>query len=141
MAAWLFKTEPESWSWDEQKARGEAGQEWDGVRNFQARNHMRAMRVGDRGFFYHTGGEKRIVGVVEVIREAHPESKDAAWECVDVRAVADMPQPLTLEEIKAEGRLADMVLVKNARLSVQPVTEEEWRVVCRMGGLDPEILG
>src|SRR5919112_5631304 len=101
MAYWLFKSEPETWSFDMHKARGEAGQEWDGVRNFQARNHMRAMRVGDRGFFYHTGGEKRIVGVVEVIREAHPESKDAAWECVDVRAVADMPQPVTLEEIKA----------------------------------------
>lgn len=137
MAYWLFKTEPASWSWDQQKARGDAGQEWDGVRNFQARNHMRAMQVGDRGFFYHSGGEKQVVGVVEVIGAAHAESKDPSWACVDLKAVADMPRPVTLEAIKAEKALSDMVLVKNSRLSVQPVRAEEWTLVCRMGGLDP----
>jgi predicted RNA-binding protein with PUA-like domain len=136
MAYWLFKTEPGSWSWDQQKARGDAGQEWDGVRNFQARNHMRSMQAGDRGFFYHSGGEKQVVGVVEVVRAAHPESKNPAWECVDLKAVADLPQPVTLEAVKSEKALSDMVLVRNSRLSVQPVRDEEWQLVCRMGGLD-----
>ena len=136
MAYWLFKTEPGSWSWDQQKARGDAGQEWDGVRNFQARNHMRSMQAGDRGFFYHSGGEKQVVGVVEVVRAAHPESKNPAWECVDIKAVADLPQPVTLEAVKSEKALSDMVLVRNSRLSVQPVRDEEWQLVCRMGGLD-----
>jgi predicted RNA-binding protein with PUA-like domain len=137
MAYWLFKSEPDSWSWAKQKARGEAGQEWDGVRNYQARNHMRAMKAGDRGFFYHSGGEKQVVGIVEVIGEAHPDSTDdsGTWECVDIRAVADMPQPVTLDAIKAEARLSEMVLVANSRLSVQPVRDEEWRLVCAMGGL------
>ena len=104
MAYWLFKTESDAFSWDEQKAKGAAGQEWDGVRNFQARSNMRAMKKGDRGFFYHTGDEKRVVGIVEVIAEAHPESKDktGTWECVDLQAVADVPKPVTLAEIKAE---------------------------------------
>jgi predicted RNA-binding protein with PUA-like domain len=135
MAYWLFKTEPDSWSWDQQKAKGAGGQEWDGVRNFQARSHMLAMKKGDRGFFYHTGDEKRVVGIVEVIAEAHPESKDdtGTWKCVDIKAVADVPEPVTLAAIKAEKRLADMVLVKNARLSVQPVREGEWKLVCEMG--------
>jgi len=135
MAAWLFKSEPASWSWDQQKATGAAGQEWDGVRNFQARNHMRAMKRGDRGFFYHSGSERRIVGVVEVVGEAHPDSTDAtgAWECVDIRAVADLPDPVTLDAIKAEKRLADMALVKNSRLSVQPVSDAEWELVLRLG--------
>jgi predicted RNA-binding protein with PUA-like domain len=137
MAYWLFKSEPDSWSWDQQKAQGDAGQEWDGVRNFQARNHMRAMQAGDLGFFYHSGSEKQIVGTVEVVRPAHPESKDPAWECVDLKAVADLPRPVTLEAVKAEKALGDMVLVRNSRLSVQPVREEEWQLVCRMGGLDP----
>ena len=141
MAYWLFKTEPNSWSWDEQKRRGEAGQEWDGVRNFQARNHMRSMQAGDRGFFYHSGGEKQVVGVVEVVRAAHPESKNPAWECVDIKAVADLPQPVTLEAVKSEKALSDMVLVRNSRLSVQPVRDEEWQLVCRMGGLDPDARG
>ncbi len=136
MAAWLFKSEPASWSWDQQKAAGDAGQEWDGVRNFQARNHMRAMKRGDRGFFYHSGSERRIVGVVEVFGEAHPDSTDAtgAWECVDIRAVSDLPDPVTLDAIKAEKRLADMALVKNSRLSVQPVSDAEWEQVLLMGG-------
>jgi predicted RNA-binding protein with PUA-like domain len=142
MAYWLFKTEPESWSWEQQKARGAAGQEWDGVRNFQARANMKAMKKGERGFFYHTGDEKRIVGIVEVRAEYHPESKDGTgtWKCVDVKAVADMPNPVTLQAVKAEPRLKEMVLVKNSRLSVQPVTEAEWSLVCRMGGLDPAKL-
>jgi predicted RNA-binding protein with PUA-like domain len=135
MAYWLFKSEPGSWSWEQQKGRGAAGQEWDGVRNFQARNHMRAMKKGDRGFFYHSGDERRIVGIVEVIAEAHPDSTDAAWECVDLKAVAEMPNPVTLDAIKADGRLSGMVLVRNARLSVQPVTEAEWKRICALGGI------
>lgn len=137
MAYYLFKSEPDSWSWDDQKKKGEAGQEWDGVRNYQARNVMRAMEPGDRGFFYHSNADKAVVGIVEVSAAAHPDSTDGSgtWECVDIRALRDMPKPVTLEAIKAEKRLADMVLVKNSRLSVQPVTEAEWRIVCAMGGL------
>ena len=139
MAYWLFKSEPDSWSWEDQKAKGEAGQEWDGVRNYQARNHMRAMQRGDRGFFYHTGSERRVVGIVEVMAEAHPDSTDltGTWDCVDLRAVADLPDPVSLDAIKGEKRLKDMALVANSRLSVQPVREAEWRLVCRMGGLPP----
>src|SRR6056297_2982332 len=136
MRYWLFKSEPSTWSWDQQKAKGEAGEEWDGVRNYQARNNMRQMQVGDRGFFYHSMKEKSIVGIVEVIAEAHPDSTtdDARWECVDIRAVGPMPTPVTLDDCKAAPELSDMVLVNNSRLSVQPVTEREWQVVCRMGG-------
>jgi predicted RNA-binding protein with PUA-like domain len=137
MAYWLFKSEAETWSWDQQVAKGAAGQEWDGVRNYQARNNMRAMKVGDRGFFYHSNDQKAVVGIVEVIAPAHPDSTtdDVRWECVDVKAVRPMPNPVTLEMCKAEPRLNDMVLVNNTRLSVQPVTEAEWKVVCEMGGL------
>ncbi len=136
MRHWLFKSEAGSWSWDDQVARGDRGQEWDGVRNYQARNVMREMRVGDLGFFYHSQGEKAVVGVVEVIAEAHPDSTagEDGWECVDIRAVAPMPRPVTLEACKAEKRLEGMVLVRNTRLSVQPVGEAEWAVVCEMGG-------
>ena len=138
MAYWLFKTEADAFSWDEQKAKGAAGQEWDGVRNFQARSNMRAMKKGDCGFFYHTGDEKRVVGIVEVIREAHAESKDSTgtWECVDLRAVTDVPTPVTLADIKAEPKLKDMVLVKNSRLSVQPVKDSEWALILKMGGVE-----
>jgi predicted RNA-binding protein with PUA-like domain len=136
MAYWLFKTEADAWSWDQQKKKGAAGEEWTGVRNFQARGNMRKMKKGDRGFFYHTGEEKRVVGIVEVIKEAHAESKDPAWECVDLKAVADVPEPVTLAAIKAEPKLKDMVLVKNSRLSVQPVSDDEWTLVCKMGGVD-----
>ncbi|MBK1634855.1 EVE domain-containing protein [Rhodovulum adriaticum] len=137
MAYWLFKSEPNTWGWDDQAAKGAAGEEWDGVRNYQARNNMRAMKLGDRGFFYHSLKEKAIVGIVEVIAEAHPDSTtdDPRWECVDIKAVEPMPNPVTLDMCKAEPRLADMVLVNNSRLSVQPVTDEEWRIVCEMGGL------
>ena len=139
MARWLFKSEPDAWSWDKQKAKGKAGQEWDGVRNYQARNNMREMKVGDLGFFYHSNEGKAVVGIVEVAAPAHRDSTtdDERWECVDIRAVRDMPTPVSLDDIKANPKLADMVLVKNSRLSVQPVTDAEWKEVCRMGGLDP----
>ena len=140
MAYWLLKSEPHAWSWGQQKKEGRKGGEWDGVRNFQARNNMRAMKKGDLGFFYHTGDEKSAVGIVKVVKEAHPDSTDPTghWECVDVAAVADLPRPVTLAEIKAEAKLKAMVLVRNSRLSVQPVTEAEWRKVCAMGGItDP----
>lgn len=137
MRHWLFKSEPNTWGWDHQVAKGDAGEEWDGVRNYQARNFMREMKPGDRGFFYHSVNEKRIVGVVEVIAEAHPDSTtdDPRWECVDIKAVMPVKTPVTLDQIKAEERLADMVLVRNSRLSVQPVTDEEWRIVCAMAGI------
>lgn len=137
MAYWLFKSEAETWSWDQQKAVGAQGQAWDGVRNYQARNHMRDMAVGDLGFFYHSGGEKRIVGVVEVCAAAHPDPTDdtGTWDCVDLRAVEDVPQPVTLAAAKAEPSLKAMALVANSRLSVQPVTAEAWVVVRRMGRL------
>lgn len=137
MAYWLFKSEPDTWSWDQQVAKGEAGEEWHGVRNYQARNNMRAMRIGDLGFFYHSNIGKAIVGIVEVCAESHPDSTtdDPRWDCVDIRAVKPLPRPVTLEVIKADSRLADMVLVRNSRLSVQPVTEAEWKVICELGGL------
>jgi predicted RNA-binding protein with PUA-like domain len=139
MAFWLFKSEPDAWSWDDQKAKGVAGEEWTGVRNYQARNNMRAMKLGDRGFFYHSQSGKAVVGIVEVCAEVHPDSTtdDPRWECVDIRALADMPRPVTLDMCKADPRLSDMALVNNARLSVQPVTEDEWRIVCELGGLKP----
>ncbi|KHJ55301.1 ubiquinol-cytochrome C reductase [Aureimonas altamirensis] len=139
MAFWLFKSEPFKWSFDMQKAKGDKGQEWDGVRNYQARNFMREMKVGERGFFYHSNEGKAVVGIVEVVAEAHPDSTtdDARWECVDIKAVMDMPRPVTLDEIKAEPKLKDMVLVTNSRLSVQPVGKAEFETICRMGDLDP----
>jgi predicted RNA-binding protein with PUA-like domain len=142
MAYWLMKSEPEAWSWDQQKKEGAKGAEWDGVRNFQARNNMRAMRRGDLAFFYHSGDERQAVGIVKVVKEAHPDSTDGTgqWECVDVAAVRALPQPVTLAEIKATPALKAMVLVRNSRLSVQPVTESEWRKVCALGGLkDPPL--
>ena len=139
MSYWLFKSEPSTWSWQDQVAKGDAGEEWDGVRNYQARNFMRQMAVGDRGFFYHSQKEKAVVGTVEVIAEAHPDSStdDPRWECVDIKAVQAAKTPVTLEQIKQEPALSEMALVKSARLSVQPVTEVEWRLVCEMAGLDP----
>ncbi|MDQ2094346.1 EVE domain-containing protein [Rhodalgimonas zhirmunskyi] len=139
MRYWLFKSEPNTWGWEHQVAKGDAGEEWDGVRNYQARNFMREMELGDRGFFYHSVNEKRIVGIVEVIAKAHPDSTtdDPRWECVDIKAVKPVARPVTLDEIKQDPRLAEMILVKNSRLSVQPVTDEEWRIVCEMAGVDP----
>ncbi|QFS84707.1 EVE domain protein [Roseivivax sp. THAF40] len=138
MRYWLFKSEPSTWSWDDQVAKGDAGEEWDGVRNYQARNFMREMRMGDRGFFYHSQKEKAVVGIVEVIAEAHPDSTtdDARWDCVDIKAVSAFKSPVTLDQIKGDERLSEMALVKQARLSVQPVTEEEWRFVCALGGIE-----
>ena len=139
MAFWLFKSEPSTWSWDDQVAKGETGEEWDGVRNYQARNFMREMKIGDRGFFYHSQKEKSVVGIVEVCAEAHPDSKtdDPRWECVDIKAVRGFSTSVSLDQIKAEERLENMVLVKNSRLSVQPVTDEEWQVICALGQTDP----
>mgnify|MGYP001438203063 CR=1 FL=1 len=137
MAYWLFKSEASTWSWDQQVARGAKGEQWDGVRNYQARNNMRAMKPGDLGFFYHSNEDRQIVGIVEVIAEAHHDSTtdDPRWDCVDIRAVRPVPWPVTLDQCKAEPRLKDMVLVNNSRLSVQPVTEAEWKVICEMAGL------
>jgi predicted RNA-binding protein with PUA-like domain len=135
MAYWLFKSEPGAWSWDDQVKAGKAGTEWSGVKNYAARLHMRAMKKGDRGFFYHSGEERRIVGIVEVVKEIHADSTDAEWECVDIAAREPLPKPVTLDVVKAEKRLADAALVKISRLSVQPVTEAEWKLIARMGGL------
>ena len=137
MQYWLFKSEPNTWSWDQQVAKGDTGEEWDGIRNYQARNFMRTMELGDRGFFYHSMKEKACVGIIEVCALIHPDSTtdDPRWECVDIKAVAPLKTPVTLEMVKADARLADMVLVKNSRLSVQPVTPDEWALICEMGGL------
>lgn len=136
MNRWLFKSEPDVFSWDDLVAKGDGGEEWDGVRSHQARNLMRQMKVGDRGFFYHSNEGKAVVGVVEVIAGAHPDSTagDPKWECVDVRAVKPLPRPVTLAEIKADPAFAEMVLVKNSRLSVQPVTDAEWDAVLALAG-------
>jgi len=135
MAHWLLKSEPDDWSWAEQVAKGRDGAEWTGIRNFSAQKHLRAMKKGEQAFFYHTGKERAIVGIVKVIVEAHPDSTDSAWRAVDVAAVRQLPTPVSLEQIKANQRLAGMVLVRISRLSVQPVTEAEWRIICKMGGL------
>jgi predicted RNA-binding protein with PUA-like domain len=137
MAYWLFKSEPDSWSWDQQVAAGEKGAEWDGVRSHQAKNNMLAMRKGDLGFFYTSNEGKSIVGIVRVAAEAHPDSTDAEgkWSCVDVAAVTPMPKPVTLAQVKADPALKEMALVKFSRLSVQPVTPDEWALICKMGGL------
>ena len=137
MAYWLFKSEPDKWSWEEQKAKGDVGEEWDGIRNYQARNNMREMKIGDLGFFYHSNIGKDVVGIVEVCALSHPDSTtdDERWDCVDVKAVCDIPNPVTLADVKANPKLEEMALVKMVRLSVQPVRPNEWAEVCRMGGL------
>jgi predicted RNA-binding protein with PUA-like domain len=138
MRYWLFKSEPDVWSWDQQVARGAAGEEWTGVRNYQARNNMRAMALGDRGFFYHSNIGKAVVGIVEVSALARPDSTapdDPRWECVHIRALMPLPRPVPLDLCKADPRLGGMALVTNSRLSVQPVTAAEWAVVCELGGL------
>jgi predicted RNA-binding protein with PUA-like domain len=139
MRYWLFKSEPSTWSWDNQVAKGDIGEEWDGVRNYQARNFMREMAVGDRGFFYHSQKEKSVVGIVEVCAAAHQDSTtdDDRWECVDIKAVRPFETPVTLEQIKADSLLHDMILVRNSRLSVQPVTEAEWFAICALGRTKP----
>ena len=135
MAYWLLKSEPDDWSWTEQVAKGRDGAEWTGIRNFSAQNHLRAMKTGELAFFYHTGKERAIVGIVKVIAEAHPDSTDAAWRAIDVAAVEPLPTPVGLDRIKADKRLASMALARLPRLSVQPVTDVEWRLLCQMAGL------
>jgi predicted RNA-binding protein with PUA-like domain len=139
MNYWLFKSEPFKFSFDMLKAKGKDGTQWDGVRNYAARNNMKAMQIGDLGFFYHSNEGLNVVGIAEVCGLAHHDTTtdDARWECVDIRAVKDVPTPVTLEQVKANPKLADMALVRLGRLSVQPVTPAEWKEVCRMGGLTP----
>jgi predicted RNA-binding protein with PUA-like domain len=138
MAHWLYKSEPFKWSWEAQVAAGEKGTFWDGVRNHSAKLNLMAMRKGDQGFFYHSNEGLAIVGIVEVIREAYPDPTAAPgepWVVVDLRAVKALPRPVTLAEVKATPALATMSLVTSMRLSVQPVTEAEWTLICSMGGL------
>lgn len=137
MAYWLVKSEPSVWSWDQQVAKGAEGEAWTGVRNHSAKLHMVAMRRGDRAFYYHSNEGKEIVGIAEIIREAYPDPTDASGKfvCVDIKAEKPLKTPVTLAAIKAEPRLADMALLKYSRLSVQPITAEEWKLVCKMGGL------
>ncbi|MTH63342.1 EVE domain-containing protein [Paracoccus shanxieyensis] len=136
MAYWLFKSEPDVFSFDDLIAKGDKGEQWDGVRNYQARNNMRAMKVGERGFFYHSNIGKEVVGICEVVAPAHPDSTadDPKWECVDLKAVAWVKTAVTLDDAKAEPRLAEMILVNNSRLSVQPVSDAEWQVILDMAG-------
>ena len=135
MAFWLFKSEPDVFGWDHLVAKGVS--EWDGVRNYQARNFMRDMAVGDQGFFYHSRTGLEIVGIMDIVAEAHPDSTadDPKWTCVDVKANRPLPRPVTLDAIKADPALADMVLVRNSRLSVQPVTDAEWAHILKLGGI------
>lgn len=137
MNYWLFKTEAETFSWDMQKSRGAKGEPWSGVRNWQAARNMKEMKKGDLGFFYHTGDEKRIVGIVEVIGEYRkdPTDETGKFGLVDVKAVKDVPKPVTLARCKADPKLKDMILVKYSRLSVQPVTPAEWKHICGLGGV------
>ena len=137
MANWLFKSEPDVFSFANLMTKGTQGEEWTGIRNYQARNNMRLMKIGDKGFFYHSNIGKAVVGVVEVCKLIHPDSTadKPAWECVDIRGLVAMPREVTLDEIKADARLTEMVLVKNSRLSVQPVLPEEWKIICELGGL------
>jgi predicted RNA-binding protein with PUA-like domain len=142
MKYWLMKSEPDAWSWEQQVKKGEAGEIWSGVRNYTARNHMRDMKIGDRVFFYHSNIGLEIVGVCEVneLSKQDPTTDDARWDCVTIRAQAPMPKPVTLKDVKANPKLAEMSLVASFRLSVQPVTAAEWKEVCRMGGMDPKTL-
>ena len=135
MAYWLFKSEPNNWSWDQQVQKGDQGEGWDGVRNYQAANNMKAMSIGDLGFFYHSVKEKRIVGIVDVIAPYHPDPTDASgrFGMVTIRAITPMVRPVTLAEIKAEESLADLALVRQARLSVVPVSSAEWNYILTMG--------
>jgi predicted RNA-binding protein with PUA-like domain len=137
MAYWLMKTEPEEFSWNDLVKRGAKGEPWTGVRNFIARRNLKNMKAGEQAFFYHTGKEKQVVGIMEVIKEAYPDPTDATgvFVAVDVKSIKPLPKPVTLAAIKAEARLKDMSLARHPRLSVQPVTAQEWKFVCAMGGL------
>jgi predicted RNA-binding protein with PUA-like domain len=137
MAYWLMKTEPEEFSWDDCVKRGAKGEPWTGVRNFTARGHLKEMKKGEHAFFYHTGEERQIVGIAEVIAEAYPDPTDekGIFKAVDVKSLKPLPKPVTLAAVKAAPRLKDMALVKYSRLSVQPVSAGEWKIICQMGGL------
>jgi len=138
MAYWLLKTEPEDFSWDDQVKRGKKGEAWSGVRNFTARKNLKDMKKGEKFFFYHTGDEKQVVGIGEVLAESFPDptaKKGEPWVAVTTGAVEPLPKPVTLSDVKAEAKLKDMALVKYGRLSVQPVTDEQWKLICKMGGL------
>jgi predicted RNA-binding protein with PUA-like domain len=137
MKYWLFKSEPSTWSWDDQVRAGVKGTNWSGVRNHLAKRHMMAMKKGDRGFFYHSNEGKEIVGIVEVIREFYPDDSDATGKFVqvDVKAVKPFREPFTLAQAKAEPKLKHMSLLTSARLSVQPVTDAQWDHICTMGGI------
>ena len=138
MAYWLMKSEPDSWSWDQQVKKGAKGEAWTGVRNHQAKLNLMKMQKGDRAFFYHSNIGKEAVGILEIVREAYPDpsaEKGSPWVVVDVKALEPLPKPVSLDAIKAEPKLKGMMLVNNTRLSVQPVTAEEWKLVCKMGGL------
>jgi predicted RNA-binding protein with PUA-like domain len=139
---WLVKSEPDAWSWDQQVAKGEAGEPWSGVRNYTARNNMRSMKLGDLVLFYHSNIGLEVVGVCEVseLSQPDPTTQDPRWDCVTLRALASVPKPVSLKDVKANPKLAQMSLVTSFRLSVQPVAAAEWKEVCRMGGLDPETL-
>jgi predicted RNA-binding protein with PUA-like domain len=138
MAYWLMKSEPDAWSWQQQVKAGAKGEAWSGVRNHTAKLNLMKMKKGDHAFFYHSNVGKEIVGIVEIIVEYHPDPTAQPadpWVVVDVRAVEPLPKPVTLDAIKTEPKLKDMALLKQSRLSVQPVTEAEWKIVCKMGGL------
>ncbi len=138
MAYWLMKSEPDAWSWDQQVKKGAKGETWSGVRNHQAKLNLMKMKKGDRAFFYHSNVGKEIVGIVEIIREHYPDptaEKGAPWVVVEVKAIEPLPKPVTIDAVKLEPKLIDMILINNTRLSVQPVTAEEWKLVCKMGGL------
>ena len=135
MAYWLIKSEPGGWSWDDHVREGVA--EWDGIRNHQANNNMKEMKVGDRAFFYHSVDEKRIVGIVEVIKEHYPDHTDAKGKfgMVDLRTIEAVPNPVTLAQIKAEPKLQELLLVRHTRLSVMPIDAKSWKLICKMGGV------
>lgn len=137
MAYWLVKSEPSTWSWQQQVGKGAKGEAWTGVRNHTAKQNLMKMKKGDRAFFYHSNEGKEIVGIAEVIREAYPDPTDesGAFVCVDIKAERALPQPVTLAAIKADDKLADMELIKYSRLSVQGVTAAQWKHVCKLGGL------
>jgi predicted RNA-binding protein with PUA-like domain len=138
MAYWLLKTEPEEFSWDDQVKCGKKGETWSGVRNFTARTNLKAMKKGEKFFFYHTGDEKQVVGIGEIVKEFFPDptaAKGEPWVAVQTASLEPLPKPVTLAAVKAEPKLKDMALTKYARLSVQPVTDAEWKLVCKMGGM------
>jgi predicted RNA-binding protein with PUA-like domain len=134
---WLFKSEPSTWSWDMQKAKGDKGEKWDGVRNYQANNNMKAMKIGDKGFFYHSVDQKKIVGIVDIVAEHEPDITDDSnrFGLVTIRAICDMPCPVTLGDMKNHPLLVDFQLIKQSRLSVVPVSNENWHIICGMGGV------